>query len=484
MTRLSSSSPVTASSELGRTRDAGPLEDGDLGRVAADHRPGRTPPRAARSGRALLDQRHLVAEVEQRARDVRADLASAGDDRRTSGRRSPAGAAARTVSSSVGDRRLRRADDAHAAIGVELRARRVEHADDDACRSRSASGSTWPITMFVLSPFVATTAASASATPARSSTVTSMPCPTTNPPRQPAPSRASASSSSSTTVTSQPSAASPFATAEPTRPHPITTAFTAAQPTPRTSRRGTRRRAPRTVRCGGRSRRSARRTATAAATAATSRARSGRRRAARPRRRSRGRSSARGRRRRAPRRRDRRRARAPRRATRRPAPRRRPAARPRARTSRGTRTTVIASIAAPRSFASAIAVATISSPMSPSFIGTRMRSNSALGGSAPTGATCSKRPRRLAPAHRDEDDEPGDEPGRAGVAGARVRDHREHPDRERQRRSDERGERERGARGSSRSAARRYGRSRSGSRMRSRITASCAAVNAMRTPNE
>ena len=47
---------------------------------------------------------------------------------------------------------------------------------------------------------------------------------------------------------------------------------------------------------------------------------------------------------------------------------------------RGTRTTVIASMAAPRSFASAIAVATISSPMSPSFIGTRMRSNAAPAG--------------------------------------------------------------------------------------------------------
>ena len=64
--------------------------------------------------------------------------------------------------------------------------------------------------------------------PACSSTVTSIPCPTTNPPRQPGPSRPSASSFSSTTVTSQPSAASPLATAEPTRPHPITTAFTAA----------------------------------------------------------------------------------------------------------------------------------------------------------------------------------------------------------------------------------------------------------------
>ena len=48
---------------------------------------------------------------------------------------------------------------------------------------------------------------------------------------------------------------------------------------PRTRPRGTRRRAPRTVHCGARSRPSARRTATGAASAARSRARSGRRRA-------------------------------------------------------------------------------------------------------------------------------------------------------------------------------------------------------------
>ena len=84
------------------------------------------------------------------------------------------------------------------------------------------------MTTFVLSPSVETTAASASAMPACSRTVVSMPWPTTKPPRQPGSSRTSASSLSSTTVTSQPSAARPFATAEPTRPQPMTTAFTAA----------------------------------------------------------------------------------------------------------------------------------------------------------------------------------------------------------------------------------------------------------------
>src|SRR5262245_49362478 len=79
--------------------------------------------------------------------------------------------------------------------------------------------------MFVLSPSVETTAASASSIPARRSTSVSMPCPTTKPPRQSVPSRASASSFSSTAVTSQPSLASCTATADPTRPQPITTAF-------------------------------------------------------------------------------------------------------------------------------------------------------------------------------------------------------------------------------------------------------------------
>ena len=54
-----------------------------------------------------------------------------------------------------------------------------------------------------------------------------MPWPTTNPPVQLSPSRPSASSFSSRTVTSQPEPCSSSATAEPTRPHPITIAFTA-----------------------------------------------------------------------------------------------------------------------------------------------------------------------------------------------------------------------------------------------------------------
>ena len=79
-----------------------------------------------------------------------------------------------------------------------------------------------------MSPSVATMTASASSMPASRSTSESMPCPTTKPPVQFSPSRWSASSFSSTAQTSQPSACNAFALAEPTRPQPMTTAFTAA----------------------------------------------------------------------------------------------------------------------------------------------------------------------------------------------------------------------------------------------------------------
>src|SRR5947209_4407094 len=81
------------------------------------------------------------------------------------------------------------------------------------------------MTMFVLSPSVATTIASASSIPASCSTSASIPCPTMKPPDQSVPRRLSASSFSSTTVTSHPSLASWRATLEPTRPEPITITF-------------------------------------------------------------------------------------------------------------------------------------------------------------------------------------------------------------------------------------------------------------------
>ena len=79
------------------------------------------------------------------------------------------------------------------------------------------------------------------------------------PPAQREPSRASASSFSSTAVTSQPSSARSRATAEPTLPQPITTSFMTSAYRPRGRLAGRRRRGPRTVRCGARSRPWARR---------------------------------------------------------------------------------------------------------------------------------------------------------------------------------------------------------------------------------
>src|SRR5262245_6466446 len=87
----------------------------------------------------------------------------------------------------------------------------------------------WPITMFELSPSVATTTASASSMPASRRSGRSIPWPTMNSPSQSSPRRPSASSRSSTTDTSQPASRKSFATAEPTRPQPTTITFTRAR---------------------------------------------------------------------------------------------------------------------------------------------------------------------------------------------------------------------------------------------------------------
>src|SRR4051794_32758547 len=81
------------------------------------------------------------------------------------------------------------------------------------------------MTMFVLSPSVETTTASASSIPARRRTSMSIPWPSTKPPAQWSPRRPRASSFSSTAVTSHPSRSSWRAMLEPTRPQPITNAF-------------------------------------------------------------------------------------------------------------------------------------------------------------------------------------------------------------------------------------------------------------------
>ena len=66
--------------ELGRPRDPGQLEDVQLGRVAVQDLVLELVLELVEPRRALLDQRHLVPGPQQRAGDVRADLAASGDD--------------------------------------------------------------------------------------------------------------------------------------------------------------------------------------------------------------------------------------------------------------------------------------------------------------------------------------------------------------------------------------------------------------------
>ena len=131
MTRLSSSSPGHREHELGRAGDARALEDADLGRVTAHDDRAELALEAREAVGPLLDQRHLVAHLEQRARRVRTYLPSTRDDHVHQVASAGSGVAARTVSRSDRDRGLRRADGLQPALRVELGARRVEHAHDD-----------------------------------------------------------------------------------------------------------------------------------------------------------------------------------------------------------------------------------------------------------------------------------------------------------------------------------------------------------------
>ncbi len=125
--------------DVGRARDPRPLEDEELGRVAALHLVLELVLERLEAVAPLLDQRHLVPEPEERARDVRADLAAAGDDDvhqtglrcRLARLRRRDRARPRGVHQAV-DGDARRAHGVEAALRVELRARRVEHAHDDA----------------------------------------------------------------------------------------------------------------------------------------------------------------------------------------------------------------------------------------------------------------------------------------------------------------------------------------------------------------
>ena len=81
MTMLSSSSPVTARHDLGRPGDACALEHVELGGVALEDDRAELRLELLEPVAPLLDQCHLVAHPDERARDVGADLPSARDDR-------------------------------------------------------------------------------------------------------------------------------------------------------------------------------------------------------------------------------------------------------------------------------------------------------------------------------------------------------------------------------------------------------------------
>ena len=127
--------------DVGRPRDPGALEHEELGRVAALHLMLELVLEALEPVAALLDQRHLVAEAHERAGDVRADLAAARDDDVHQAVTFAPGmlAGAHRLDQRV-DRRLRRADGAEPPRRVEVRARGIEDADDDAVDAEALLG--------------------------------------------------------------------------------------------------------------------------------------------------------------------------------------------------------------------------------------------------------------------------------------------------------------------------------------------------------
>ena len=71
--------PGCGDEQVGRALDPGALEHEHLGRVAADHLVLELRLELVEAVGLLLDQRHLVAAAQQRAREVRADLATTRD---------------------------------------------------------------------------------------------------------------------------------------------------------------------------------------------------------------------------------------------------------------------------------------------------------------------------------------------------------------------------------------------------------------------
>ena len=147
--------------------------------------------------------------------------------------------------------------------------------------------------------------------------------------------------------------------------------------------------------------------------------------------------------------------------------------------SSGTLITCSAVSFADCSSASLIAVASTSSPIGPSFIGTRMcavqPSSCGSTRSATASSTLGGHRRPAAATDEHEDHAADQEPDRPRDACRRVGGERHDPDREGERRSEQGDERTGTPRMRTFRGAR-YGRARSGSRKRNLITASCAAV--------
>ena len=168
--------------QVGRTLDAGALEH-EAARSRRRGSPGaRTRPRACRSGTRCCSI-SVTSWPARSSERVRFAPTLPPPAIRTYIRRPPLRPGADGADERL-DRRRGRADDAQAARRVELRRA------PGRARGRSTVGTSncfcaaWAITMFVLSPSVVTTTASASSIPPRGAAVRSIPWPTRKPPVQ------------------------------------------------------------------------------------------------------------------------------------------------------------------------------------------------------------------------------------------------------------------------------------------------------------
>src|SRR5436190_3181075 len=228
--------------------DARPLEHPQLRRVAVLHRVLELLLDDQVAAPVALDERDLLALVDELAGQVPADLASADDQD------------VHQLSRSRAWRNMSMAPCVGEIVSMPCSAYQAARAGSMTRHSTRATSkrrwAIWPMTMLVLAPSVAATKQSARSSPASSGASTSSAVPTLNsPPRashvptSPTSRRSCESGSSSRTETSWPADRAARATADPTRPAPtMSTNIGAgryrmdARTTPRASRRPRRRR--------------------------------------------------------------------------------------------------------------------------------------------------------------------------------------------------------------------------------------------------